>query len=578
MFLNIYYAVLAILVIFVGMNNLGIYRGKANMNVDKIYEIMEKYDKLPYKCILFNGDWGIGKSYAIRQFVGKKGNFNIVSVYGLHSPSELYREILYNATGFNSEYVEILFSGLKWLGKQIKELLFLVNIGNMSINHKFVLDRYINRLTKDYYIIIDDLERINDNVELKEILGIINYLKNKSHIKIVLIANLKELFQDSNKKEIYISYSEKIIDNTYNLNEISKHINWKNINVDEAFIKTFLKKHEVRNLRTIEKAQNLYDDIFLAIGQKYSDDFCNTVKLTCYGVVSEYIEKIYLKEKPAQDASDVDKIIWESENSLGHRILFNYIDRPNVTIQFIEKIIDYYKNTIEISPQDWDYEYNIFNNHISVDNYYKSDEEIKREISCLKTKLYNEKSINDFVKIANEYFRWSNILKISIEADVEYYSEKFCSLLFEILILSNTLDSDLFRYSQQLELDYVKEINKKVYESVKKELVMFWVNELSKNTCSEISYKYSNCLRMHIDDWYTEDIGKLVDKLYDVNSFPIDNVNQYKYETSRNIIIVLYSDNKHKLKEYVNELNEKCDYMARHRIHELMAYVEKHYD
>lgn len=151
-------------------------------------------------------------------------------------------------------------------------------------------------------------------------------------------------------------------------------------------------------------------------------------------------------------------------------------------------------------------------------------------------------------------------------------------MLFEILILSNTLDIDLFRYSQQLELDYVKEINKKVYESVKKDLIMFWVNELSKNTCGEMSYKYSNYLRMHIDDWYTEDIGKLVDKLYNVNSFPIDNVNQYKYETSRNIIIVLYSDNKHKLKEYVNELNEKCDYMARHRIRELMAYVEKHYN
>lgn len=66
---------------------------------------------------------------------------------------------------------------------------------------------------------------------------------------------------------------------------------------------------------------------------------------------------------------------------------------------------------------------------------------------------------------------------------------------------------------------------------------------------------------MHIDDWYKEDIGKLVDKLYNVNSFPIDNVNQYKYETSRNIIIVLYNDNMNKLKEYVNELNEECDYM-----------------
>lgn len=548
------------------------------MNVDKIYEIMEKYDKLPYKCILFNGDWGIGKSYAIRQFIGKKTNFNIVSAYGLHSPSELYREILCNIIGFKSEYVDILFSGLKWLGNQLAELAFLINIGNTSMNHKFLLDRYINGRTEDYYIIIDDLERINDNVELKEILGIINYLKNKSHVKVVLIANLKELFQDSNKKEIYINYSEKIIDTTYNLNEISKHINWKNINVDEAFITTFLKKHEVKNLRTIVKAQNLYDDIFLAIGQKYSDEFCNTVKLMCYGVVSEYIEKIYLKEKPAQDASDVDKIIWESENSLVHRILFNYIDRPNITTQFIEKIIDYYKNSTEITMQDWDYEYNIFTNHISVDNYYKSDEEMKREISCLKTKLYNENNINDFVKIANEYFRWSNILKISIEADVEYYSEKFYSLLFEILKLSNTLDSDLFRYSQQLRLDYVKEINKKVYERIKKDLVMFWVNELSKNTCDKISYKYSNCLHMHIDDWYKEDIGRLVDKLYNVNSFPIDNVNQYKYETSRNIIIVLYRDNIKKLKEYVNKLNEKCDYMARHRIHDLMAYVEKYYN
>ena len=44
------------------------------MNANGIIKIMERIDKMPYKCILFDGKWGIGKSYAIEEAVKGKDN------------------------------------------------------------------------------------------------------------------------------------------------------------------------------------------------------------------------------------------------------------------------------------------------------------------------------------------------------------------------------------------------------------------------------------------------------------------------------------------------------------------------
>lgn len=43
------------------------------MQADKINYIVNKLHRLPYKCILFDGVWGIGKTYAINKALsGKK--------------------------------------------------------------------------------------------------------------------------------------------------------------------------------------------------------------------------------------------------------------------------------------------------------------------------------------------------------------------------------------------------------------------------------------------------------------------------------------------------------------------------
>ena len=42
------------------------------MKADNIKNIISDIDHLPYRAILFDGTWGIGKSYAVNEALGKR--------------------------------------------------------------------------------------------------------------------------------------------------------------------------------------------------------------------------------------------------------------------------------------------------------------------------------------------------------------------------------------------------------------------------------------------------------------------------------------------------------------------------
>lgn len=48
---------------------------------------------------------------------------------------------------------------------------------------------------KFHFIVIDDLERMNESIELEEVFGIIDELKRCNYIKVILVANTKEMSQ-----------------------------------------------------------------------------------------------------------------------------------------------------------------------------------------------------------------------------------------------------------------------------------------------------------------------------------------------------------------------------------------------
>ena len=52
------------------------------MRADCIYDIIKKFGCFSYDCILFDGPWGIGKTYAIDKALEEQENVCSISMFG----------------------------------------------------------------------------------------------------------------------------------------------------------------------------------------------------------------------------------------------------------------------------------------------------------------------------------------------------------------------------------------------------------------------------------------------------------------------------------------------------------------
>lgn len=57
------------------------------MKADNIKNIISDIDHLPYRAILFDGTWGIGKSYAVNEALEANPNVCKISMFGLKDTS-----------------------------------------------------------------------------------------------------------------------------------------------------------------------------------------------------------------------------------------------------------------------------------------------------------------------------------------------------------------------------------------------------------------------------------------------------------------------------------------------------------
>ena len=64
------------------------------MKADNIKNIISDIDHLPYRAILFDGTWGIGKSYAVNEALEANPNVCKISMFGLKDPKQIYHEVI----------------------------------------------------------------------------------------------------------------------------------------------------------------------------------------------------------------------------------------------------------------------------------------------------------------------------------------------------------------------------------------------------------------------------------------------------------------------------------------------------
>lgn len=175
------------------------------------------------KVVCLKGGWGIGKTYTWRKLLEenykgiKSRSYSYVSLFGLNSVEQIKNAIFENSDGLGDNDSEL---GLEVFQSKYKRI---INRFSRKIPGFFksipVINSYIdtNALQslfflsiKDYIICIDDIERKGVNLLIKDIFGLVSYLKEERNCHIILILNEDVL--EKKDKEDYDIYNEKVID------------------------------------------------------------------------------------------------------------------------------------------------------------------------------------------------------------------------------------------------------------------------------------------------------------------------------------------------------------------------------
>ena len=168
------------------------------------------------RVVLLTGEWGTGKTYQWNQararFKEKRPRYAYVSLFGLTSTADLRRRIAEEA-------------GLSFdmnLGKAGDETSiattvrpgvfakFLRLAGGSGAKAEELVTELLFTQVRDAIICIDDLERSSKSIDIGDVLGLANYLKEERNCRVLLVSNQKKL-NDESKKSL-LDYMEKVVD------------------------------------------------------------------------------------------------------------------------------------------------------------------------------------------------------------------------------------------------------------------------------------------------------------------------------------------------------------------------------
>lgn len=544
------------------------------MQADKINDIVDKLNKLPYKCILFDGVWGIGKTYAVSHALKRKRNVCRISMFGLQSSQQIYHEVLCQFTlrgssagkiGKKLNIIADKFPVLPENGEKIKEILGSI------VNEKEMLLAFTKKFTSPHVIVIDDLERTGENVSFEEVMGIVEELKQCSYVKIILIANTHKM--EKSKKSLLKKYKEKVIERTYYITEMPGNINWGEMRIAADFMTEFLERHPVKNLRTLKKAQNFYEDVMVYCDFLKNDAFLQEIRLICFAIVVESTDNLYYKEPKKNEQKNEVQILEQLHNNLDHR-LANYLTGIKSGKGLVKLLLKYFNNQTLLEETAISVEYQIFLKAGRKSNYYKTEEEILQLLGQWEKQIGITSDVGELNRYIDEYVYYSDIVGKDAEGVLEIYGQRLRDLLWQAVSGGDEgiLDRSVEVYF--LSSGRVGKIYEEIQQELREKLIDAYIAHLRKTTSDKKAFEYSYKLRKDFQDGiYRKMIKQKAEQLYTRKSFPIDNMDDNKQHTCYNIMYILYHADKTKFSQYCEEL--ECDKMAAFRIRQIVEAFEK---
>ncbi len=216
-------------------------------------------------AIALTGEWGIGKTYFWKSFYEKNHNkfktnkYSYISLFGIDSLESFKYQIAINTHDTNKKTDNLL--PIKKLFSSIKDKITFPKIevkGFTLAVTQTMINSIISNFIEDTVICIDDFERKSDKLGAREIMGLLNFLKEEKKCKIIIILHEEK----SEEVEIFKEYKEKVFDEILNIDN------------NLSIIKSMIKNHEVmevyerfytsmgvKNLRFYTKANKDYKNI-----------------------------------------------------------------------------------------------------------------------------------------------------------------------------------------------------------------------------------------------------------------------------------------------------------------------------
>lgn len=396
------------------------------MNINELSKRLDNDIPQIYTTVLINGKWGIGKTYFVKEYLKSKESV-YVSLFGIESLEIFKAQILFQ--------LYKIVGALKSINKEISKVAMSFGVASFSIPYlETNIVKYIKKKSKkgQLYLVIDDIERRSSKIQMSEILGVIEEFNKIENVNIVMIANEEEI-----NDNVYTRFKEKVIQKTYNITKYSEEA-LKNIlnkyiaeiraikdteNLNEI-LNDFFKKHNLQNLRTMEKSliflKYMYSNIDFS--DLTSQDVKNIIIISLATVI-ESEEKLYLAIEEQKNTEKT--ILGEQLKTINGCILKNYFKEifiGNNKHDIINLVIDIY-NDISTEENFAKVQQFFYNEHqfsksvTDVPLFYKSEEELR--LSIQKFYELNVRSVDEKLDINSWFKKFAEVYTYSKKINLE---------------------------------------------------------------------------------------------------------------------------------------------------------------
>ncbi|MCH3696239.1 KAP family NTPase [Campylobacter lari] len=494
-----------------------VYKKELYFTNNKIINYLISKEK---QCLVILGSWGCGKTYFWKQIEKEITlNFNnkkviYIDLFGKESYKQVIEEIVVSLHGNYNNITKKTFKGLEGLIKGVSG-------GLINIDSDVIFSFLKKEDFKKIIVCLDNIERKSDNLPLKEILGLVNLLKEEKECNVVMILNKDELQDDNsdnNKedkqdaKDWYQEYKEKVIDYEYikDNNEIAKDIIIEKLKVQDEALKddlkniifTHYKEHLNNNLRLLLKSLehiNHFNDIYFMkfYNKENHDNFIHILKNHYYSNILQAILDYYIPTKNFLENTNNMYII--TSNYMKNFFTIDKADIEKINYDFtsrLQNLIDMHFYTV----------YNMFYTYNSND------------IEC-------SKAIEDLVKMflpIKDKYSWDN-----------FKGEIYCERFLQIAYLYKRITNKKLDITDEIIKFFIKSNGNSIPFKSNSNLTSF--KRLRTLIAIQPKYAefYENTRKFHKTDHRIEMIFEYYKEpsLKIFHNSQIDNFNRYKLES-----------------------------------------------